>query len=63
MQEMVLEIGCGFLGMLFCEHTNMSGEQVSMNKYFLEYSTNVDGIFVKHYLGVSTKKGAKNHVG
>ncbi len=63
MQEMVLEIGCGFLGMLFCEHTNMSGEQVNMSKYFLKYSTNVDEIFVKHYLNVSTKKGAKNHVG
>jgi hypothetical protein len=51
------------LGMLFREHTNMSSEQVSMSESFLEYLANVDGIFVKHYLGVNTKKGAKNHVG
>ncbi len=49
--------------MLFREHTNMSSEQVSMSESFLEYLANVDGIFVKHYLGVNTKKGAKNHVG
>jgi hypothetical protein len=49
-------------GMLFCEHANMSVEQVSMNEPFLEYLVDVDEIFVKYYLGVSTKKGAKNHV-
>jgi hypothetical protein len=49
--------------MIFCEHANMSSEQVNMSKFFLEYSTNIDGIFVNYYLGVSTKKGAKNHVG
>ncbi len=48
--------------MLFREHANMSIEQVSMNEPFLEYLVDVDEIFVKYYLGVSTKKGAKNHV-
>jgi hypothetical protein len=49
-------------GMLFREHANMSIEQVSMNEPFLEYLVDVDEIFVKYYLGVSAKKGAKNHV-
>jgi hypothetical protein len=48
--------------MLFREHKNVSIEQVSMNKSFLEYSADVDEIFVECYLVVSTKKGAKNDV-
>jgi hypothetical protein len=48
--------------MLFREHANVNIEQVSMNESFLKYSAKVDEIFVEYYLGVSTKKGAKNHV-
>jgi hypothetical protein len=41
--------------MLFCEHVSVNGEQVNMNRSFLEYFVDINKIFGKYYLTHGTK--------